>query len=109
MLVSDQSLSWVQDFDLACVGGDNAALAWSDGAASYAVMIALDGSVAWEHQFSGGGGYTANAQICKGDDTRTIIGWGVDSDSHFQAIATNGMPAWFSELVISDGGDTDRV
>ncbi len=104
VLVSDQSLSWVQDFDLACVGGDNAALAWSDGAATYAVMIALDGSVAWEHQFGGGGGYTANAQICRGDDTRTIIGWGVDSDSHFQAIATNGMPAWFTELVISDGG-----
>jgi hypothetical protein len=103
--VADQSLSWVQDFDLACDTSGNAAVAWADGQMAGAVMIGTLGQTLYDHTFQGGG-YYANAQICGDGDGLTVVGFAVEEVSHFHRLRPDGTFAWAEAVVVGSSGFT---
>lgn len=102
-LVQDQSLSWVQDFDLAAVG-DDCAIAWADGTVIGAALVNADGTIAWQHDLHDGNGYQANAQVCGANDGFTVVGWMDENVSKVQRIATDGTFAWSTPVTIGGSG-----
>ncbi len=107
ILVSDQSLSWVQDFDLACDIEGRAALAWAGASFVGAALVGTDGTVMWTHEFgAGSGGFFGSAQVCGTDDGAVVVGWLQDAPSHFQRVEATGQLSWLGEVVIDAGGTT---
>ncbi len=102
-LVQDQSLSWVQDFDVAAVG-DGCAIAWADGSTIGAALIDSNGNVAWQHDLNDGSGYQSNAQVCGANDGFTVVGWMDENVSKLQRIGTDGTLVWASPVSIGGSG-----
>ena len=103
ILVQDQSLSWVQDFDLAPVGV-HCALAWADGTVTGAALVKADGTIAWQHDLHDGSGYQSNARVCGTNDDFTIVGWTDEQVSKLQRIGTDGTLIWNEPVVIEGSG-----
>ncbi len=107
ILISDQSLSWVQDFDLACDASGRAAIVWANETLIGAALVEHDGDLAWAHEFgAGSGAFLGSPQVCGTDDGAVVVGWMQDAPSHFQRLEADGSLAWPSEIVIDDGGTT---
>ena len=107
ILVSDQSLSWVQDFDLACGEDSQAVLVWASETAIGAASIHLDGGVAWYNEFgAGSGSFLGSPQVCPVNDGSVFVGWLQDESSHVQRVLPDGSLAWPAEVVLDAGGTT---
>ncbi|MCH2140602.1 MAG: hypothetical protein MK100_06155 [Phycisphaerales bacterium] len=106
IVVSDQSLSWVQDFDLSIDGEGNAAIAWSDGDSTGAARVLRSGEIAFVREFSAGGAFTANAQICKGPEGSLIVAWGEDGISRAQRLSPEGDTMWLNPPTFGGSGTT---
>jgi hypothetical protein len=102
-LVQDQSLSWVQDFDLAAVG-DGCAVAWADGDTAGAALVSSTGNIAWQHNLQDGNGYQANAQICGANDDFTVVAWADENVTKVQRIGTDGTLVWDTPVSIGGNG-----
>ncbi|MDP7070147.1 MAG: hypothetical protein QF561_02230 [Phycisphaerales bacterium] len=104
-LIDDQSLSWVQDFDLAVDTTGRCAVAWIGESSVGAALVDLDGSVLWSQEFAAGSGaYLAQAQVCGASDGDVVVGWMQDEDSRFQRVAEDGELVWPAETVVSVAG-----
>jgi len=103
IIVQDQSLSWVQDFDLATVGND-CALAWADGTVIGAALVSANGSIAWQHNLQDGNGYQANAQVCGANDDFTVVAWADEDVTKVQRIGTDGTLVWDTPVSIGGNG-----
>ena len=103
VLVQDQSLSWVQDFDLAAVGND-CAIAWADGTVIGAALVSTDGTIAWQHTLQDGNGYQANAQVCGANDDFTVVAWADEDVTKLQRIGTDGTLVWDTPVSIGGNG-----
>ncbi len=101
--VLDQSLSYVQDFDL-CAAGTGCAVATADGANTEVICIDGDGSIRWYHNFGDGGGYHANAQVCELNDGFIAAGWMDEELSKVHRIAEDGSLMWAAPVELSDSG-----
>lgn len=107
VLISDQSLSWVQDFDLVCDAAGNAAIAWAGDASIGAALVDVSGDMVWLHEFGvGSGAFLGSAQVCGTDDGAVVVGWLQDAPSHLQRVELDGTLAWDTEVVLDEGGTT---
>ena len=107
ILISDQSLSWVQDFDLECDAAGNAAIAWASETLIGAVLVEPSGDIAWVHEFGvGSGAFLGSPQVCGTDDGAVVVGWLQDAPSHIQRVESDGTLAWDFEVVLDAGGTT---
>ncbi|MDP7028755.1 MAG: hypothetical protein QF733_00875 [Phycisphaerales bacterium] len=107
VLISDQELSWVQDFDLACDAAGRAVVAWAGSSYIGALLVNHAGDVVWSHEFAGGSGaFLGSAQVCGTSDGDVVVGWLQDEPSYFQRVTPSGGIAWLSERVIDAGGTT---
>ncbi len=105
VLIEDQSLSWVQDYDLAVDTSGRAAIAWVGASSVGAALVDHDGSILWAHDFaSGSGAYLGQAQISGTTDGDVVVGWLQDTESHFQRVDESGSLVWLTETVISVSG-----
>lgn len=107
ILISDQSLSWVQEFDLVCDAAGNAALAWASETSIGATLVNTSGDMVWFHEFGvGSGAFLGSPQVCGTDDGAVVVGWLQDAPSHLQRVEFDGTLAWASEVVLDEGGTT---
>ena len=107
VLISDQSLSWVQEFDLVCDAAGNAALAWASETSIGATLVNTSGDMVWFHEFGvGSGAFLGSPQVCGTDDGAVVVGWLQDAPSHLQRVEFDGTLAWASEVVLDEGGTT---
>ncbi len=105
VLIEDQSLSWVQDYDMAVDTSGRCAVAWVGDSSVGAVLVDHDGSILWSQEFGAGtGAYLGQAQVCGTSDGDVVVGWMQDEGSRFQRVRENGDLAWLSETTISVAG-----
>ena len=104
ILAIEQSVSYVQDLDLACDSAGRAAVTFSDGTRTAVALIDTDGQMLYQHSFNGGGAFTANAQVCGTSDGLIMAGWGEDNNSQFQLIRSDGTFVWDQTVVVAGSG-----
>lgn len=104
LLVADQSLSWVQDFDIARDTAGRLAIAWVSNDTVGASLINLDGTVAWHHTFGGQGAFMASAQIIGTNDGDVVVGWAEESTSRLQRVDSSGALGWDAPIEVAISG-----
>ena len=104
ILVADQSLSWVQDFDVACDSAGRLAIAWVSDDTVGASLINLDGSIAWHRTIDGDGAFMASAQITGTDDGNVILAWAEENVSKLDRIAPDGKSLWAAPIEVAISG-----
>jgi hypothetical protein len=103
ILVDDQSLSWVQDFELTVDSLGRAVLAWPNDTKIEAACINLDGTTAWHNEYGANGAYVGQAQLAPLPAGFVALAWSEDNSSVIQRIALDGF-AYGPPVTINIGG-----
>jgi len=103
ILVGDQSLSWVQDFELITDAYGRAVLAWPNDTKIEAACINLDGTTAWHNEYGANGAFVGQAQLAALPAGFIALAWMEDDSSVIQRIALDGA-AYGSPVTINIGG-----
>jgi hypothetical protein len=103
VLVDDQSLSWVQDFELTVDTLGRAVLAWPNDTKIEAACINLDGTTAWHNEYGANGAFVGQAQLAPLPAGFVALAWSEDDQSVIQRIALDGA-AYGSPVTINIGG-----
>ena len=90
ILVGDQSVSWVQDFELALDALGRPVLAWIGATKVKAACVATDGTIAWENEFGASGAFLGQAQLAPLPGGSMILAWAEDDSSVVQRLTVSG-------------------
>ncbi|MCH2149405.1 MAG: hypothetical protein MK095_08225 [Phycisphaerales bacterium] len=104
ILVGDQSLSWVQDFELVADALGRAVVAWPGETKIEVACVNLDGSIAWTNEFGANGAFLGQAQLAPLPAGFIALAWAEDDRSVIQRITMTG--ASYGSAVVLDIGGT---
>ena len=90
ILVDDQSLSWVQDFELTVDALGRAVLAWPGDTKIEAACINPDGTTAWHNEYGADGAFLGQAQVAPLPAGWIALAWMEENISVIQRITVTG-------------------
>ena len=90
ILVDDQSLSWVQDFEITVDALGRAVLAWPGDTKIEAACINPDGTTAWHNEYGADGAFLGQAQVTPLPAGWIALAWAEENSSVIQRITVSG-------------------